>query len=52
MLKEDTKIIYRIFGTKIIEARESFSMAKVEPYWKSKLGEEAGLNDRNQCIKS
>jgi len=52
MLKEDTKIIYRIFDTKNIEARESISMAEIETYWKSMLEEEAGLNDRNECIKS
>ena len=51
MLKEDTKQFYRILGTKNIEVRESIYMAKLEPYWNSMLGEEAGLNDRNQCIK-
>ena len=26
-------------------------MVKLEPYWNSMLGEEAQLNDRNECIK-
>jgi len=51
MLKEDAKKFYRHFGTKNIVARESFYTAKLEPYWKSMLGVESQLNDRNECVK-
>jgi hypothetical protein len=51
MLKEDAKKFYRNLDTKNIEARKSISMAKVEPYWKSMLGEEAQLNDKTEWIR-
>jgi hypothetical protein len=49
-LKKTLKQIYRNLGMKIIEARETPSMAEAETYWKSLWGEEVEHNERVEWI--
>jgi hypothetical protein len=42
---------YRNLSTKNIEAREPLSMAEVEPYWKSLLGEKVQHNKIAEWIR-